>query len=409
MPGSTAPREGEPLNASGSSGWRPPPSDDGYWEVASDGGVFAFGAARFYGSERGGGQPLNAPMVGIAPPRPGRSRGIGWWRPTGGSSAFGDATFWGSTAVLGSTGRSSGWRAPLVVRGYWLVGSNGGVFGFGDAAFWGSTGSLQLDKPIVGLAPTAGGYWEAASDGGIFSLGSAPFDGSVPRSRSRTGADRPLRRFPAPSQGRTLRSSQATRGLRCESAHSPAQPPATSSRRWLPTRRTGGPPGRCWRFRGTPSPPAWRATSSARRNTSRNTKPTPRRRSRSSRSIGTKVILVGLPLARVRQSQSERLRPRSDLPIAGQQQHRCHIRRCRPSPSWRTDGLRLRLFHASPASPARGQPGQTSSHAPDGVHFCPDGKTTLVGGLEECDVYSSGRVRFAAACSAPALTPPSLP
>ena len=33
--------------------------------------------------------------------------------------------------------------------------------------------------------------------------------------------------------------------------------------------------------------------------------------------------------------------------------------------------------------------------APDGVHFCPDGKTTLVGGFEECDVYSSGAFRFA--------------
>jgi hypothetical protein len=43
------------------------------------------------------------------------------------------------------------------------------------------------------------------------------------------------------------------------------------------------------------------------------------------------------------------------------------------------------------------------------VHFCPDGKTTLVGGFEECDVYSSGAFRFASAMLAPALTPPSLP
>ena len=35
----------------------------GYWEVASDGGVFAFGDAAFYGSM--GGKPLNAPVVGI--------------------------------------------------------------------------------------------------------------------------------------------------------------------------------------------------------------------------------------------------------------------------------------------------------------------------------------------------------
>ncbi len=37
----------------------------GYWEVASDGGVFSFGDATFYGSM--GGHPLNQPIVGIAP------------------------------------------------------------------------------------------------------------------------------------------------------------------------------------------------------------------------------------------------------------------------------------------------------------------------------------------------------
>lgn len=36
----------------------------GYWEVASDGGVFAFGSAVFEGSM--GGQVLNAPIVGAA-------------------------------------------------------------------------------------------------------------------------------------------------------------------------------------------------------------------------------------------------------------------------------------------------------------------------------------------------------
>ena len=38
----------------------------GYWLVASDGGVFSFGDARFYGST--GGQVLNRPMVGISTP-----------------------------------------------------------------------------------------------------------------------------------------------------------------------------------------------------------------------------------------------------------------------------------------------------------------------------------------------------
>ncbi|HVA06983.1 MAG TPA: hypothetical protein VNG12_09615, partial [Acidimicrobiales bacterium] len=40
------------------------PGEGGYWLVARDGGIFNFGNAGFYGSM--GGQPLNAPMVGIA-------------------------------------------------------------------------------------------------------------------------------------------------------------------------------------------------------------------------------------------------------------------------------------------------------------------------------------------------------
>ena len=46
----------------------------GYWEVASDGGIFAFGGAPFYGSM--GGKPLNQPIVGIAS----TPTGTGYWQ-----------------------------------------------------------------------------------------------------------------------------------------------------------------------------------------------------------------------------------------------------------------------------------------------------------------------------------------
>ena len=46
------------------------PDSGGYWLVASDGGIFAFGDAAFEGST--GGLPLQAPMVGVATgPSPG--------------------------------------------------------------------------------------------------------------------------------------------------------------------------------------------------------------------------------------------------------------------------------------------------------------------------------------------------
>ena len=67
----------------------------GYWLAASDGGIFAFGDAAFYGST--GGTHLNQPIVGMTT------------TPDGG--------------------------------GYWLVASDGGIFAFGDATFYGSTGA----------------------------------------------------------------------------------------------------------------------------------------------------------------------------------------------------------------------------------------------------------------------------
>ena len=71
--------------------------------------------------------------------------------------------------------------APTPQHGYWLVGSDGGIFDFGSAGFYGSTGSLSLNRPVVGISPTAAknGYWLVASDGGIFAF-DAPYVGSIP-------------------------------------------------------------------------------------------------------------------------------------------------------------------------------------------------------------------------------------
>jgi hypothetical protein len=82
----------------------------GYWESASDGGVFSFGDAQFYGSM--GGTHLNAPVVGVAA------------TPDG--------------------------------NGYWEFASDGGVFAFGDAQFNGSMGGRHLNAQVVGMAATAG-------------------------------------------------------------------------------------------------------------------------------------------------------------------------------------------------------------------------------------------------------------
>ncbi|HEV7863311.1 MAG TPA: cadherin-like domain-containing protein [Acidimicrobiia bacterium] len=153
------------------------PDSRGYWMVASDGGIFAFGNAPFYGSM--GGKPLNQPIVAIAATRTGK----GYWMVAsdGGIFAFGDAPFFGSMGAARL-------NKPIVDivptpsgRGYWMAASDGGIFAFGDAGFFGSTGAIKLAKRIQQMAstPTGKGYWMVAGDGGVFSFGDAGFFGSA--------------------------------------------------------------------------------------------------------------------------------------------------------------------------------------------------------------------------------------
>jgi hypothetical protein len=88
-------------------GITPTTDGQGYYEVASDGGIFAF-SAPFFGSM--GGHHLNAPMVGIA--------------------------------------------AAPDMAGYWEFGADGGVFAFGSAPSQGSLGHTHLNAPVVGGAGT---------------------------------------------------------------------------------------------------------------------------------------------------------------------------------------------------------------------------------------------------------------
>jgi hypothetical protein len=148
----------------------------GYWEVASDGGIFTFGSAPYLGSM--GGISLNRPVVGMAA----TTDGHGYWEVAsdGGIFTFGDAAFHGSTGAMRLNQPIVGMAADPATGGYWLVASDGGIFSF-NAPFYGSMGGILLNKPVVGMAatPDGGGYWLVASDGGIFTFGDAPFYGST--------------------------------------------------------------------------------------------------------------------------------------------------------------------------------------------------------------------------------------
>jgi hypothetical protein len=82
------------------------PDGLGYWLVASDGGVFAFGDAHFYGREATG--PGAQTIVGIAP------------------SPYG--------------------------RGYWLAGAKGQVFAFGSAPYEVPSSTKAPSAPIVAIS-----------------------------------------------------------------------------------------------------------------------------------------------------------------------------------------------------------------------------------------------------------------
>src|SRR5664280_475291 len=146
------------------------PDGRGYWEVGSDGGIFAFGDAGFYGSASG--LSPGSPIVGMASTPDGQ----GYWvaASNGAVFAFGDAGFAGRAPsgqpVIGISASGTGYR---------LAASDGAVYAFGGAGFYGSTGGLPLNKPVIGMSAIEDGYVTVASDGGIFSFGGAGFYGSL--------------------------------------------------------------------------------------------------------------------------------------------------------------------------------------------------------------------------------------
>ena len=56
-------------------------------------------------------------------------------------------------------------------HGYWLVASDGGIFAFGDATFYGSTAGTCVTA--IGIIPTTKGYIIAGADGSLHQMDSS--------------------------------------------------------------------------------------------------------------------------------------------------------------------------------------------------------------------------------------------
>ena len=151
------------------------PTGKGYWLFSNRGRAVAYGDARHFGDKNG--QRLNGPIIASAATPTGK--GYFMVASDGGVFTFGDARFRGSTGNKRLNKPVVGLSPTPSNRGYWLVASDGGVFAFGDANFRGSMGGTRLSKPVNGLVPFGKGYLMVASDGGVFNFSEKPFFGSL--------------------------------------------------------------------------------------------------------------------------------------------------------------------------------------------------------------------------------------
>jgi hypothetical protein len=160
----------------------------GYWFDASDGGVFSFGDTQFYGSipglglhPAGSGLPnsLNAPVVGMVPSHD--QGGYLMVASDGGVFAFGDAHFAGSCPGIGGClGAAVAVMPDATGKGYWLITQSANVYTFGDAPYLGGPGSQS--SPITSAVPTPSGhgYWILDANGQVFAFGDAAYLGNTP-------------------------------------------------------------------------------------------------------------------------------------------------------------------------------------------------------------------------------------
>ena len=153
------------------------PTGKGYWLVASDGGIFCFGDAKFHGST--GGIQLNKPIVGMAATPTGK----GYWLVRERRRHLRlrrRAVLRLDRRASASTSRSSRMAATPTGKGYWLVRERRRHLQLRRREVPRCDGTDD-GRRCVGFAPTrsGNGYWMAAADGTVAAFGDAPVLGRV--------------------------------------------------------------------------------------------------------------------------------------------------------------------------------------------------------------------------------------
>jgi hypothetical protein len=128
VPSGSGPAPTAPTAPTTSGATVPDSSGAGYTLAASDGGVFTFGDAGYYGSQ--GGKPLNDPIVGIAATPDGQ----GYWEEAsdGGIFNFGDATTLDAASgyVLDAVASAGATSVSFVVAGAVTLNATPTIYGW---------------------------------------------------------------------------------------------------------------------------------------------------------------------------------------------------------------------------------------------------------------------------------------
>lgn len=127
------------------------------------------------------GPPLPAPSGGSVSASAAVTGDLWLATANGEVHAFGGAPHLGDLSSLTLNKPIVGMAPTASGKGYWLVASDGGLFAFGDAGFFGSTGDRVLPGPVTAMAstPTGRGYWLVGTDGSVYAFGDATDLGGV--------------------------------------------------------------------------------------------------------------------------------------------------------------------------------------------------------------------------------------
>jgi hypothetical protein len=156
------------------------PDGKGYWILASNGAIYSYGDAQYYGGANTGDLSGSEKAVGMAT----TSDGKGYWilANDGAVFSFGDAAYYGG----GNTGDFTNGELAVSITpdagatGYWILTNQGGVFSFGSAPFYGAPQGNSYWSGQIGvqLVKAGSGYWVLSKSGDIYSYGSAPYNGN---------------------------------------------------------------------------------------------------------------------------------------------------------------------------------------------------------------------------------------